>query len=186
MPLTIPLPKPLDYGIRAGVRPPDGYEAIKAFTGWRDDYLRADGTPMPMWEAGNIVRVALPRVLTYLTATGPVISRVAVHMKAAPDLQGALRAIAAANLWDKLGPFGGGYAFRTQRGSAAKLSMHAFGLALDFSPEANPLGMDPDQSTFGLTGEGREVVRLFEVFGWYWGGRFSRPDPMHFQFGTGW
>jgi hypothetical protein len=25
------------------------------------------------------------------------------------------------------------------------------------------------------------VVALFEAEGWAWGGRFTRPDPMHFE-----
>ena len=51
--------------------------------------------------------------------------------------------------------------------------MHAFGLALDLNVQRNlygtPGGMHPD------------IVAIFEKWGFEWGGRWDRPDPMHFE-----
>jgi len=166
-------------------RPPEGRAAAYKFAGWDPaQHLRSDGTPSPMWEAAWITRVPLPRPLTYLE--GQEVIRVAVHRKAARPLARALIEIDRAGLWDFLSPYGGGYTFRRIRGSAA-LSMHALGLALDFDPARNPYHGDPDTSRFGSSGEGRAVVRFFELHGWFWGGRFHAPnaDAQHFQFVTG-
>jgi hypothetical protein len=51
--------------------------------------------------------------------------------------------------------------------------MHAFGLAVDLNVSSNQLGtkgnIDP------------RVVEIFERWGFAWGGRWSPPDPMHFE-----
>lgn len=68
----------------------------------------------------------------------------------------------------------GGFAPRTVENSP-NLSAHAYGTALDINADRNPLGGsgDPDQ---------RRLVPYFERRGWYWGGRFAQPDPMHFEY----
>lgn len=166
------------------VRPAHGREAVYKFAGWEpSQHLRADGTPAPAWEAAWITRIAIPRPLPYLD--GQEITRMAVHRKAAGPLLKALVEIERMGLWDFLAPYGGGFNFRRVRGASA-LSMHSLGLALDFDPEGNPYKGDPNESRFGASGEGRAVVRLFELYGWYWGGRFTRnPDAQHFQYATG-
>lgn len=175
----------LDYAIRLDERPPDGWEATKLFAGWNPErHLGTDGKPIPMWEATNIVRVTLPAPLglSFMRAQA---TRVAVHRKAAESLTAALMEIHDAGLWGFLDPFAGGYEFRRISGST-RLSLHSLGLAVDFDPAANPYRGNPDESRFGRSGEGRAVVRLFELYGWYWGGRFKdRPDAQHFQFATG-
>lgn len=80
-------------------------------------------------------------------------------------------------LWPLLKTYDGGYAWRTQRGSTTKLSMHSFGVALDFNAATNALGAPGDMSL--------SIVQVFESHGWTWGGRFQRPDPMHFQYAKG-
>lgn len=174
---------PLDYAVRCSTKPPNGKAEAYKFAEWVPEmHLRPDGTPVPMWEAAWITRVPLPLPLPYLDDIE--VTRVAVHRKVAADLTAALREIHRDGLWEFLAPYGGGFNFRRVRGGSA-LSMHSLGLALDFDPEGNAMGMDPNESRFGRTGEGRAVVRLFEIHGWYWGGRFARPDAMHFQFATG-
>jgi hypothetical protein len=64
------------------------------------------------------------------------------------------------------------YANRDIRGGDTK-SYHAFGLAIDVNALANPLGTAGDMPM--------EVVEEWEREGGAWGGRFSRPDPMHFE-----
>jgi hypothetical protein len=55
--------------------------------------------------------------------------------------------------------------------------MHGFGGALDFNAETNELGTKGDMDP--------EVVAIVEAHGWEWGGRWRRPDPMHWQFARG-
>ncbi len=83
---------------------------------------------------------------------------------------------------------GGTFEYRETRGTSS-LSMHAYGIAIDLDPVHNVMG------TLGAIGEARAmkgeigaanrlrraVVDIFERHGWYWGGRFSRQDPMHFE-----
>jgi hypothetical protein len=174
---------PLDLGARLPDKPPHGREAVYKFAEFDPNHhIRSDGTLAPMWEAAWITRMGLPRPLPYLE--GIEVTRVAVHRKVAPGLLKALIEIDRAGLWEFLAPYGGGFNFRRVRGGSA-LSMHSLGLALDFAPDENPMGMDPNETKFGRSGEGRAVVRLLELYGWLWGGRFSRPDAMHFQYATG-
>lgn len=173
----------VNYAQRAIEKPPFGREAAYAFADWKPAYVMASGRPIEAWEPTHIARVILPEPLVYLD--GASVTKIAVHTKAAADLLHALQDIHRAGLWAFLSPYGGGYEFRAERGSL-KLSMHALGLGLDFDPDANPYKSDPEKSRFGSSGEGRAVVRMFELYGWYWGGRFTvNPDPQHFQFARG-
>jgi hypothetical protein len=53
------------------------------------------------------------------------------------------------------------------------LSLHTWGIAIDLNVAGNQVGtpgtMDP------------RVMRIFERWGFAWGGRWSVPDPMHFE-----
>jgi hypothetical protein len=74
-----------------------------------------------------------------------------------------------------------GYAERTIRGSSTTLSNHASGTALDLRARTHPLGR-PAAATFTqaqiaaidrIVADTRGALR--------WGGRWSRPDPMHLE-----
>lgn len=53
------------------------------------------------------------------------------------------------------------------------LSMHAWGLAVDINAHDNALGAQPQMQP--------RIVEIFESWGFAWGGRWSRPDGMHFE-----
>jgi hypothetical protein len=89
------------------------------------------------------------------------------------EVERVFRLLDKEGLWARLRTYDGGYAWRTQRGSTSKLSMHAFGAALDFDAATNKLGRKGDMDL--------GVVAAFEASGWTWGGRFGRYDFMHFQ-----
>lgn len=135
-----------------------------------------DATKMSpvVFEAANIVRIILPESLSF---DGQRITRITCHRLLAGILSATLLAAHNAGLWSVLDPYGGGYANRLKRGYT-KLSMHAFGIAWDFNPEAYPLGSDermPDQ-----------LVSIFTANGFVYGGDFiGRKDPQHFQFASG-
>lgn len=159
---------------------PDGYPAVLATFGRINSYIRNDGTLSPRWEEEKIVRIDLPQALQYRVGSDdnndPLfvkVRRITAHKLVAPIMARVLEDIAAAGLWPQIDPYGGGFVFRSVRGRPERLSLHSFGIAWDFRPEQNALG------TAGTMHPG--VVALFEKRGFVWGGRFKRPDPMHYQ-----
>jgi hypothetical protein len=61
--------------------------------------------------------------------------------------------------------------------AASKLSTHAWGIGLDINVKQNPLRARPKMDP--------RIVAIFRDHGFKWGGDWSRPDGMHFQFATG-
>ena len=121
--------------------------------------------PDPAWVAASIA-----------SGEVPVLGRVTCHRLVFPQLAAALAEIQQEGLASRIhrGDYGGCYVPRfIDRDPRRGLSMHAFGLALDLNVSENYLGtrghMDP------------RVVAIFEKWGFGWGGRWSRPDPMHFE-----
>lgn len=62
-----------------------------------------------------------------------------------------------------------------------KASKHAWWLADDIDADENVRGTDPFKSEIWLKGGDGRCVRLLEASGFTWGGRFSTPDPHHFE-----
>lgn len=155
---------------------PVGETAIRELYGDPRQFIRDDGTLSPIWEA-RMVSVAFPSPLPLGWEKSKLAKGARVNQAIADEVDRACRLLAKEGLWARLRTYDGGYAFRAQRGSSTKTSMHSFGAALDFNAETNRLGsagdMDPG------------IVRLFEACGWTWGGRWKRKDGMHFQFGSG-
>ena len=58
------------------------------------------------------------------------------------------------------------------------LSLHSWGIAVDFDPMKNPCG---GHNSWMRTAAGQKFVQVFEEHGWTWGGRWSFKDDMHFQ-----
>jgi peptidoglycan hydrolase-like protein with peptidoglycan-binding domain len=141
------------------------------------------------WEAENIVTVHIPQLDNCLFdgAHGYVVATVGMircHKLTAPRVQELFAAWEAAGLLDRVLTFNGAFVPRLKRGatkgSRANLSNHAWGTAFDINADLNPLGNIP----LGLGARGcvRELVRIANGHGFYWGGHFgSRPDGMHFE-----
>jgi hypothetical protein len=157
------------------VRAPTGIAEITKFYGDPTPFIRDDGTISPLWEM-RMVKVDLPGPLPLGWRPDVVVTAVRVNVVIAGETDAVLRAIHAAGLWTKLVTYDGGFAWRQQRGSS-RLSMHGFGGALDFNAATNHLGTKGDMDP--------EVVVIVEAHGWEWGGRWKRPDPMHWQFARG-
>lgn len=79
-------------------------------------------------------------------------------------------------LWDELENFGGIYNSRTIT-SSQKISTHSWGISGDFDTLDNPLGKSPRMHP--------TIVAIFDDHGFQWGGKWNRPDGMHFQYATG-
>jgi peptidoglycan hydrolase-like protein with peptidoglycan-binding domain len=141
------------------------------------------------WEADNIVSVHIPQLDNclfdgdhgYVVAT---VGQIRCHKLAAPHVQALFAAWEGARLLDRVLTYNGAFVPRLKRGSTrgtrTNLSNHAWGTAFDIDADLNPLGHTP----LGLGARGcvRELVRIANEHGFYWGGHFgSRPDGMHFE-----
>ncbi len=157
---------------------PDGYPAVVAFYGDPRPYVRDDGTPSILWEH-RMVKVDFPHPLPLGWELSKLASAARVNQAIAAETERVFRILEKEGLWGRFRTYDGGYVWRQQRGSTSKLSMHAFGGALDFNAETNKQG-HPGDMDLG-------VVQVFEACGWSWGGRFqgSRIDPMHFNYARG-
>jgi hypothetical protein len=123
-------------------------------------YLKID----PAWERTHI---ATERV--------PILGDVTCNIALFPQLRGALRALVRRGLQDTITSYSGCYARRyTNRDPSQAISHHSWGIAVDVNVPQNPFGAPPDQDP--------RLVRVFERWGFIWGGRFILPDGMHFEY----
>ena len=100
----------------------------------------------------------------------------------APGIQGALNEIAASGLSGAIdvantNTYGGCYGPREVRASGGttggNLSRHTWAMAIDINTSENPMGAVPTMDC--------RVVRIFRKWGFAWGGNFTTPDGMHFE-----
>ncbi len=118
------------------------------------------------WVSKNIVSAKMP------IFTGSM----KCHRVMFPQLRGALTELQDAGLAHLIDPkqFGGCYVPRfIGRDQNRPISMHAWGLAIDFNTIDNPQGAVPKMDL--------RVVDIFERWGFRWGGRWSVPDGHHFE-----
>lgn len=141
-----------------------------------------DGEADAAWVAQNITKVSVPWKLMTAWAPHAPVAGIRVHRKCADSLSRVLDAI-----WQSAGRkeetirqwgmdlYAGGFNFRQMRGSA-RLSMHSWGCAVDFDSARNGFGdATPHFADCPM------VLDAFGREGWVWGGRWSKPDGMHFQ-----
>jgi hypothetical protein len=138
-----------------------GLGGTMSFTILDDGWIRPDAA----WVEANIAE-----------ATVPILGAVTCHRVMIPQLAAALGEIESEGLASLIRPedYAGCYAPRfIDRNPDLPLSNHAFGLAVDLNSDTNPLGTTGDMDP--------RVVEIFEKWGFEWGGRWERPDPMHFE-----
>jgi hypothetical protein len=153
--------------VASGVDPP---VVVKQVFGEFDAYPRSDDPAYlnmdPAWYDAHIV-----------TRTIPLLGAVTCNRVLFPALIGALQDVQAAGLGAKVHTYSGCYAPRTvARSETAPPSYHAYGAAIDINAPENPFGATPTMDP--------RVVRIFERWGFDWGGRFLIPDGMHFEYGS--
>jgi hypothetical protein len=88
------------------------------------------------------------------------------------NMDAALNNLRVFNIAHELDEFNGCFNIRSVRGVPGLMSVHSWGLAIDVNGSRNPLGA---QSTLS-----RLFVKCFKDAGFFWGGDYRRPDPMHF------
>lgn len=69
--------------------------------------------------------------------------------------------------------YDGCYVLRNSRGSD-RLSMHAYGIAIDLNASTNARGTVGNMPP--------EVIAAFHKYGFCWGGHWKTKDPMHFEY----
>jgi hypothetical protein len=126
----------------------------------------------PAWSAANIQRTTFPLGVT-----------ASCHRVIVPALQGAFAEIQASGLGGAIdvantNRYGGCYGPREIRPAGGttggSLSRHTWAMALDLNTTQNPLGGVPRLDC--------RVVFIFRKWGFAWGGNFTTPDGMHFEY----
>lgn len=177
------------------MKTPHGRAEIEAAFG---NPAKANGKLNEAWEIKNIRTVAPPAgwKLFYQDDPGPVkVSGIRMHKLVADSFTAVLNDIwahakaeagAGANdakilqwLHDRrLNLHGGGFNFRAIT-DGSDLSLHAYGIAIDWDPHHNPR-KKPLKRTLPDW-----WYDIWKKHGWSDGRRFNTPDPMHVQFATG-
>ena len=89
-----------------------------------------------------------------------------------PLLEKAFKNVNDRGLAMQVKTWDGCFNIRKKRG-ATSMSLHSWGLAIDFNAAWNGFGKTPTMSP--------ELVKCFTDAGLDWGGTWSRPDGMHMQ-----
>lgn len=115
-----------------------------------------------------------------VTVDVPVLGRVTCHRVVVEMLEGALAQISDEGLSDLIDPgeFAGCWNARfikTVTGVPSGVSRHSWGGAVDINAASNRLGSEGSMD--------RRLVEIMEEWGFIWGGDWSVPDPMHFEYG---
>jgi hypothetical protein len=150
--------------VASGVNPPilvkEAFGEFAATPQSDPAYLTID----PAWVEKHIV-----------TTDVPLLGTITCNRKLIPMVRGALEDILASGLMSEIKVYSGCWASRTvSRSPTAPPSTHAYGAAIDINAPQNPYGTKPTMN--------RDVVRIFERWGFNWGGDFLIPDGHHFEY----
>jgi hypothetical protein len=177
------------------MKTPNGRAEIEAMFG---NPANADGTLNEAWEGANIRKVAPPDnwQLFFQSDTGLVqVTGIRMHrlledsfVSVLDDVwQFAVGQIGGSPSDDdvrawlhqrRLDQHGGGFNFRKIT-AGKSLSLHSYGIAIDWDPEHNPR-QKPLKRTLPDW-----WYDIWKARGWSDGRHFPTPDPMHVQFATG-
>ena len=165
--LRVDLPGRTPYvRVASGVRPPIVFKQV---------FGEFAAAPQPGSAYFTIQRSWIDRNI--VTTDVPLLGTITCHRKLIPMVRGALDAVIASGLSSEIKVYSGCWASRTiARSLTAPPSYHAYGAAIDINAPQNPYGTKPTMN--------REIVRIFEEWGFNWGGDFLIPDGHHFEFWT--
>ena len=131
--------------------------------------------------AGDAVQVDRDWRDTWIvTADFPIVGETRCHRMVVPYIGAALDEVERSGLASELDRAdfqlaGGCYNPRFNRGAdpGYSLSRHSWGISVDFNPSTNRYGEVPAMSV--------EIVEIFRRWGFSWGGTWTVPDGMHFE-----
>lgn len=151
-------------------------------------YLRSIGPAKNPWPSSrevakfygkpgeNLTRISVDGI-QYVGAGDPKpVTSILCHEKIAKSLQAIIQDLKQSQCSWILNHYAGCYNHRNMRGST-KLSLHAYGIAVDFWPKENGFRTawpSPAKMPF-------EVIEVFSKHGWTSAGPFWGRDAMHFQ-----
>jgi len=159
------------------LRTPENYEEMIKMFGNIRSYIFEDGSlDSAKWESFILDFCYIPFSMKLAWNKTISVTKFRCHYLLVSVFSEIFREILIAGLENYCQFFGGCYIFRSQKGSK-KLSTHCWGIAIDINPETNKLGTKGDMHP--------DIIRIFEDYGFDWGGNFEVPDPMHFQFVKG-
>lgn len=105
----------------------------------------------------------------------PLLGRFTCHERLFPALLEAMREVRDRGRADAIRNFAGCYSARmVMRRPNGAISHHSWGAAVDINSLTNPYGQPPRQPA--------ALVRAMAGAGFTWGGRWTVPDGMHFEF----
>lgn len=107
--------------------------------------------------------------------TVPLLGEFRCHKDMFAQIRGAIADIERAGLAYLIdsNDFGGCFSARFIR-SGSSLSRHAWGIGIDFNVTSNLMGNRPTLDP--------RIIRIMEEWGFSWGGNWTVPDGMHFEF----
>lgn len=157
---------------------PNGLNAVIATFGDPRPFVDSKGK----WEEQSLMVTLLKNALIYAYDTSLKVARVRAHRHLAQHLADTLEACLAAGVPPSRLKYGGCYVWRPKR-TAAQLSLHTWGIAVDLEPAENPLGQPWSDDGKRLH---PQIIATFKAQGWFWGGDFhGTKDPQHFQWAEG-
>lgn len=125
---------------------------------------------------GGVVELPLSLALSW--DPGIRVNSFRCHKLVTEPFQKFFDEIARRDLWSHLNnEWGGCYNCRMKQGTTTKWSTHSWGIAFDIAVSRNQFGRVPTLDS--------RVVRIGEDLGLTWGGRWNKPDGMHFQYAKG-
>ena len=130
------------------------------------------------WVEQNIVTVYIPQLDGVATYGANFSGRVRWHRDGVEQLQRAWQQIEDENLLSEVIFWDGSFVPRRKAGGNT-LSHHSWGIALDINADWNSFGDKP--AALDAKGSVRRLVSVFEAHGFAWGGRWKKPDGMHFE-----
>jgi hypothetical protein len=158
---------------------------LNRFFGKFDYNSLADGSIkiLGTWEADNIINVDVPLLNGLATDGGKFNGKVRCHRLIKDAIVGAFSEIESNPRLRELVLFWSGSFVPRHigRNPSRPLSPHSWGIGFDLNDEWNPWG--EAGAPRGSKGSVVELVPIFEKYGFYWGGNFTKRDTMHFQFG---
>lgn len=105
----------------------------------------------------------------------PLLGRFTCHERLFRPLIAAMRELRAQGRAGAIRNFAGCYSARmVMRRPNGAISHHSWGAAVDINSLTNPYGSDPRQPA--------ALVRVMRGHGFTWGGRWTVPDGMHFEY----